>query len=425
MDKEGTLRQHTLWMISGHGLSLIFQAGYFVLIGRTLGSLEYGAFAGVVALINVLSQCSSLGMEMILVRNISRNRESFAATWGSALKISLCGFFLILLVSMSLAHFTLKPQLRALVPFIAVSDALLGKFAVLAGRAFQGAGQLSQTARLTALTNIARAIAAAGLFLFVKIAQTHADAALWTKIYWLSSLATATVAMIEVTRHLGWPKFTPIRLRDLTDGLSFSLSSSSISIYNDIDKTILAGAGQLYAAGIYAAAYRIIDVASIPIYAAYTAASPHFFREGDRSIEQARALANRLLRRTIPYGFAIAFALFVASPLLPHIFGSSFRGSIFALRWLCFLPLIRGLHYAWGTTITGSASQWYRTAAQASAAVINLLLNLALIPRWSWQGAAAASLLTDSLLAAACWLIVQYLRNRQSNTRTEECVQAL
>ena len=95
-------------MISGHGVSLVFQAAYFILIGRTLGSREYGAFVGVVALVNVLSQFSSLGMEMILVRNISRKRESFAATWGSALQISACGFVLLIALAMLIGHFTLK-----------------------------------------------------------------------------------------------------------------------------------------------------------------------------------------------------------------------------------------------------------------------------------------------------------------------------
>ena len=96
MAENISLRRHTLWMASGQGISLAFQAIYFLLIGRTLGSYEYGAFAGVVALINALSQFSSLGMEMILVRNISRSRESFRTTWGNALQISTCGFFLVL-----------------------------------------------------------------------------------------------------------------------------------------------------------------------------------------------------------------------------------------------------------------------------------------------------------------------------------------
>jgi O-antigen/teichoic acid export membrane protein len=208
------------------------------------------------------------------------------------------------------------------------------------------------------------------------------------------------------------PAFGRIHLRDLTDGISFSVSSSSVSVYNDIDKTLLAGAGQLYAAGIYSAAYRIIDVASVPIYAIYTAATPRFFRDGERSVSDASAFAARLLRRTVPYGVAMALLMFAGAPLLPHLFGPSFRGSVEALRWLCLLPLIRGLHYASGTTITGSSSQWYRTATQLGAAGANLLLNVALIPRWSWRGAAVASLLTDAGLAVASWIVVQYLRTK-------------
>jgi O-antigen/teichoic acid export membrane protein len=401
-------------MISGHGVSVLLQAVYFILIGRTLGSREYGAFVGVVALINVLSQFSSFGMEMILVRNISRDRASFSATWGNALRISAVGFVALLAIAMLIGHFTLKPELRALIPFIALSDALFGKVVQLASRVFQGAGQLSQTAKLTALTNFARMVTALGLFLFAQLRHIHADAHLWTSIYWLSSLATAIIAFGMVTARLGWPGRSPIRLRDLADGFSFSLSSSSISVYNDIDKTFLVSEGRLYAAGIYSAAYRIIDVASIPIYAIYTAASPRFFREGKSGVAQASLLANRLLKRTIPYGVGIALLLFLGSSLLPYVFGPSFRGSVEVLRWLCLLPLIRGLHYAWGTTITGSASQWYRTWTQLGAAVCNLLLNAWLIPRWSWQGAAVASLLTDAGLAASNWLVVRFLRTRQA-----------
>jgi O-antigen/teichoic acid export membrane protein len=413
MAESDNLRRNALWMISGHGVSLAFQAGYFVLIGRTLGSREYGAFVGVAALVNVLSQFSSLGMEMILVRNISRRRESFAATWENALRVSGCGFVVLLALAMLIGHFTFKPELQRLIPYIALSDALFGKVVQLSSRAFQGAGLLAQTARLTALTNIARAASAFGLFLFAVFTHVHADALLWTRIYWLSSLATAIVAFGSVTKLLGWPTLGRFYMHDLTEGLSFSLSSSSISVYNDIDKTFLASAGQVYAAGVYSAAYRIIDVASVPIYAVYTAATPRFFRDGERNIGDASALAARLLRRTIPYGIAAALLLLAGSSLLPYLFGASFRGSIGVLRWLCLLPLIRGLHYAWGTTITGSSSQWYRTATQLGAAGANLILNTVLIPRWSWRGAAVASLLTDAGLAAASWIVVQYLRARK------------
>lgn len=408
-----SLRQGALWMISGQGVSVAAQAVYFVLIGRTLGSREYGAFIGVVALVAALSQFSSLGMEMILVRNISRDRSSFASTWGQSLLILLAGFAVLLAAAMLFAHFALRPDLRTLVPWIALSDGLLGKLVQLAGRAFQGAGRLAWTARLTALTNLFRTATAAAVWAWTHAHGIHATAHLWAKIYWLSTLAVAALAAIIITAQLGRPHFRRIRRSDLSEGLSFSLSNSSISIYNDIDKTFLVSLGQNSAAGIYSAAYRVVDVASMPIYGIYAAAAPHFFRHGADGVRPAAALARRTLDRTLPYAALSSLALALAAPLLPLAFGPTFRESVAALRWLCLLPLLRALHYAWGTAITGSASQWNRTATQFAAAALNLALNFLLIPRYSWRGAAAASLLTDATLAILSWLVLARLLRRE------------
>jgi O-antigen/teichoic acid export membrane protein len=92
--------------------------------------------------------------------------------------------------------------------------------------------------------------------------------------------------------------------------------------------------------------------------------------------------------------------------------GPSYAGSVSAIRWLCLLPLLRSFHLAAGDCITATSSQWWRTTSQLMAALFNLLLNFFLIPRWSWQGAALASLLTDGALAAANWLILKRLSSR-------------
>lgn len=410
---EDSLRRGSLWMLSGQSAALGAQAVYFVFIGRALGSRDYGAFAGVIALIAVLAQFSSLGMEMILVRNLSRDRASFARTWGHALAVSFLGFLVLFVAAATLAHVTLRPELRALVPFIALADGLFGKFIQLASRAFQGAGQLSVTARLAALSAAARATAAAALFLYARTRGFHPTALLWTRLYCFSTLAAAVVALTLVTRRLGRPRFASIRRSDLSEGLSFSLSSSSISIYNDIDKTFLISLGQPVAAGVYAAAYRVIDSASTPVYAVYAAATPRFFRHGAAGVRPAREFARTTLARTLPYSLLAAAGLWAAAPLVPLLFGPTFRESVAALRWLCLLPVLRALHYSWGTAITASASQWNRTATQFSAAAFNLLLNFLLIPRLSWRGAAVASLLTDGFLAAASWCVLARLQRRE------------
>jgi O-antigen/teichoic acid export membrane protein len=400
-------------MMSGHGLAMIFQSVYFVLIGRALGSREYGAFVGVAALVSVLGQFSTLGMEFILIRDVSRDHSKFPSAWGLALELCIIGFCVTSGMSIIVGHFVLSPEVRVLIPLIAISELMFAKVALLASKAFQAFGDFRLSANLMALTNFARAAVAGTLFLNFLRTRTHPTAYSWTQIYWISSLVVAVIGFGTVTARYGPPTWGGISAKALSEGFSFSVSTSSASIYNDIDKTFLISLGQEKAAGIYTAAYRIVDVASTPIYGIYGAAFPQFFREGAKSARHARDFSLKLLRKTVPYSVAAAVLMAGCSKLLPYILGPSFEASSSALRWLCLLPLIRCFHYAAGTTITGSVSQWYRTVQQLAAAALNIALNALLIPRFSWQGAALASLLTDGALAAMNWLCVTWLILRQ------------
>jgi O-antigen/teichoic acid export membrane protein len=88
------------------------------------------------------------------------------------------------------------------------------------------------------------------------------------------------------------------------------------------------------------------------------------------------------------------------------------------------LPILRSLHYAWGSAITGSSSQWNRTGTQFGAAALNLCLDFLLIPRWSWRGAASASLITDGALAVASLIVLEFLTRRKPSPVQEAVVPA-
>jgi O-antigen/teichoic acid export membrane protein len=61
-----------------------------------------------------------------------------------------------------------------------------------------------------------------------------------------------------------------------------------------------------------------------------------------------------------------------------------------------------------GCALTGAGMQRYRTATQLLAATLNFSLNLWLIPKWGWHGAAWSSLCTDAALAAMNSGILQF-----------------
>ncbi len=196
----------------------------------------------------------------------------------------------------------------------------------------------------------------------------------------------------------------------MLEGFGYSFASSTATAYNDIDKTMLSYYGMNAANGIYSMAYRIIDVATIPILAIREASMPRFFRSGLGGIRGAAPFAVVLLKRALPLGVLAAGAIFVTAPAVPRLAGSGFQETVSALRWLCLIPLFRSLHQMSGSAITGCGLQRYRTVSQMLAVGLNVGLNVWLIPRHGWLGAAWSSLATDGMLAIVncATLVVMY-----------------
>jgi len=403
----GSLRRNSLWVLTGQAAKLFLQALYFILIGRALGSRQYGAFIGVGALIAVLGTFATWGSGMLMLRSVSRDRSTFPRAWGNALLMTGLLSGVVLILVFSLAHFFFSRELLVIVPFVAFADTICAKLVELSGQAFQAFHRLRDTAQITMLISAIRLLAAVVLWLGHRhLSAAPVPALTWARLYLGASIVAALGSVSLVTFRLGLPEFGRISGESWTEGLGFSVAYSTTSIYNDVDKAMLASLGQLRAAGTYGTAYRIIDIACVPISAVHAAAMPQFFSRGHEGPLALRGFVRTLLNRTSLYAIGAAIALVAGAGVVPFLMGPSYAGSVAAIRWLCLLPLLRSFHLAAGDCITATSSQWWRTSSQILAALFNLLLNFLLIPRWSWQGAAVASLLTDGALAIVNWLIL-------------------
>jgi O-antigen/teichoic acid export membrane protein len=216
-----------------------------------------------------------------------------------------------------------------------------------------------------------------------------------------------------VTRFFGLPSFSPaLLIKRAGEGFVFAISGSTTAVYNDIDKVVLSHFGMDRANGIYSMAYRVVNIGAMPITSIVGAALPRFFREGVKGIAATVPLARQLLARTAVVGVAISGAMFLSSPIIPHLVGKSFVESVSAVRWLCLIPLFRCFHLSAGDAIAGAGHQKYRLVCQSIAAGGNLALNLFLVPRYGWLGAAWASLATDGGLGAINWIALMLLSRR-------------
>ncbi|GGR29248.1 hypothetical protein GCM10008957_45310 [Deinococcus ruber] len=219
--------------------------------------------------------------------------------------------------------------------------------------------------------------------------------------------------MVWVRRELGWGTLSlrPI-LAEIKAGGAFSISLSAQSIYNDIDKTMLARMVSSEAAGVYAAAYRIIDVAFTPVRAVLYASYAKFFQHGEQGIKSNLRYAMTLLPWATLYSGIIGVFLFFIAPVLPIMFGKDFEASVNVLRWLAPLILLKSIHSFLADTLTGANYQFTRSIIQAVVAFFNVALNFAILSRFSIKGAIFSSIISDFLLLSL--LIIASLRITRS-----------
>jgi O-antigen/teichoic acid export membrane protein len=160
------------------------------------------------------------------------------------------------------------------------------------------------------------------------------------------------------------------------------------------------------ATGVYTAAYRVVDMAFIPMRAVLAAAYPRFFASGAGGLAGALALTRHLAVPSAAYAVAASLALLLGAPLLPVLLGESYAGSVGVLRALAVLPLLKVAHHLAADTLTGAGHQGARSAWQVAVAVVNVAANLVLIPAYGVSGAVASSIACDGLLAVALWAVV-------------------
>lgn len=408
---QNSLTRNTLWMLLAQGLRIVLQAGYFVIIARVLGPEQYGAFVGATSLIAILAPFASLGSGNLLIKNVSRNRGLFAEYWGNALlMIVVSGFGLFALVLLIAPALLPKTIPLSLIVLVCLTDLIFARVLDVAGQAFQAVLWLSKTAQLNILPQVTRLIAAFALMSLF----THPQAQTWTFLYLISTAVSALIALFMVHRLLGKPKLALSRIKlEIAEGFYFSIGLSAQTIYNDIDKTILARLASLQATGIYASAYRLIDVAFVPVRSLLAAAYTKFFQHGASGITGTMNFAKRLLPLAGLYGIGVGIALFFLAPFVPYVLGNEYQEAGQALRWLAPLPLLKALHYFAADTLTGAGFQGLRSAMQVIVAAFNVLVNLWLIPLYSWKGAAWSSLASDTVLVISLWMLVVWLYQRK------------
>ena len=404
------LARQTLWMLLSKIVRVLMQAGYFIIIARALGTENYGSFISVTALGTLAFPFVGLGSEHILIKYVSTDKNLFSIYWGNALlAIFLSGaFFTAILMLLSPLIFADNISLLSIF-LILIANLIFLSLSQAGKSALMSVYRVKQAAQLGILDTCIKLIAAFSLTTLF----SHPTVDNWATLFLISSVIVSAISFLTVTKSIGYPQPAVSKLKSIIkEGIYFSIGASANNINSNLDKTMLGSMSTLTAAGIYGSAYRFIDVGNILLLSIFGASYTRFFKHGASGIKSSLKFAKRLLPVLCLYGVVSLLGYLIFAPFVPILLGEEYRNSIEALRWLAPLPAIAALQQLAANALIGAGHQKARSVVQVASALLNIGLNVWLIPLYGWKGAALATLIADFLRLIFVWLIVFWLTNK-------------
>lgn len=183
----------------------------------------------------------------------------------------------------------------------------------------------------------------------------------------------------------------------LTPLFVLALSIFLSTVYSKIDITMLGTMSTKAATGVYSNAHKIIDmiiVACTAISAVFLPRLSYYYNRDKKEFTGLIDLGIRILSFvTVP----VTAGLFIlSSQAVELLYGSDFSAASLTIRIFSILIIIKGFgNLLCYQLIICTGNEKKRLPAYLAAAVINVVLNAVLIPRYNENGAAVASVISE------------------------------
>lgn len=191
-----------------------------------------------------------------------------------------------------------------------------------------------------------------------------------------------------------WRVSRPVMTRLARDSMPLVIAAVSVGLYMDIDQLMLAWLSDSRQLGLYASAVRISEFTYFIPLALVTSATPALLRLRAESKVDYLAQLQVLLCYLTMIAMALTAVVVVGAPLLVKVaFGPEFAAAAPILAVHVATAVFVYLGVAESIWNVGESQQVLAMAKTIGGAVLNIVLNLLLIPPFGGRGAAWASLI--------------------------------
>ncbi len=387
---------NTIALFTSHVIIKVISFIYLIFLARHLGERGLGQLAFAAAFAEIFNILSDFGFSTVTVREIARDKK-------------LSDYFLKNVL-------TLRLTISSLVFLIMVVVANLSGFSgeVLWAIYLYGIAQIimSLSSTFQSVLNAFEKMHYGSIISILSIAFISLTGFIFIHLG-LGVVAFASLHLIwSIPSAIGYIFCGKKESIKLSIGLDFKfwrglilsaipvgLGAAFYVIYNRIDLIMLKYMKGDYDVGIYGIAYRMMSYFHFIIWALMGATAPVFSSSFAENMERLKKLAEQCIRYLLFIGVPLAAGgSLLAKPIILFLYRNKFVESSGVFSLLIFSTAIVFFGATFGTILLNSdkkGSRFYALVA-AGGAVLNILLNLMLIPKFTYYGAAFATLATDS-----------------------------
>ena len=380
-----------------------------ILIARYLGSEGFGKFSFIFAFVGIVMTLASLGGEnFVVIREVARNKENAKIYFGNALTLKSCLLILTIICSIIIINIIEpSPEIRLSVYIVSLGMAFL-----FLSHLYWALLQAYETMQFEALMKIVERslLLILTLFIYIKKGSIIQLVSMFTIVYFISFLMAFLFVTFKI-KYFPFGSNTNVIKKIIKNGIPFAFTSILMVFYFRIDTLMLSLLRTYSEVGWYNAAYKIMEGLSVLPMMIVLGTFPAMSRLYIENKEYLKLLYKRAFKYLVMIALPIAIgATLLSNKIIYFIYKEEFFNSSLILKILVWAEIFIFLNYLMGYLLNSINKQKWFMYSTGACVILNIILNIILIPKFGYLGAGAATVATQF----ANFIILYRLTSKES-----------
>ena len=399
---DQTIAKNTAWLSISEFVGRLLRVVIIIYAARMLGAAGWGTFSYLTSLAAIFTIFSDIGISTVLVREVAKAPENeakyFSTTFIVKLALTAASFLVLVFVTPYFTGIELSRPLLLLIGLLFIFDSLR-RFGTSLFRAKE---KMEKEALVNIITQTVIVIAG-----FVALSMSLTPEALAIAYVLGAGVGLLIISLFlrtQITKLFSAFDKTLVR-SIIKSAWPLSLGAIFGMLLVNTDTVMIGWFKTAEYVGYYSAAQKPVTLLYILPSLIVGGFFPVLARFAKRKAEEFRRVMEKALTMIITIAFPISVGTFLtAGKLVNIIYGSAYAPSVPSLRILA-LTLLTA--FPVGVLIHGVFAhdrQKELVPLWGTGVVLNIALNLFLIPRQGIVGAATASLLSQIIVNSLIWI---------------------